>query len=156
MVSFIKRSFTDVYCTVECHVKCKLMVLRPQKLWKSCRQNHGNFVRIAWIISRKFPLENTIFLKVRYSCRSDSDSAHLFKVFGWFQIFLHSFCVEKFWSHGTEHVKIALLHGRLQLNCWNWVWDYHIAYYAKSQQQSDFRTCFKLIYATKRRGPKIC
>ena len=123
------------------------MVLRPKKKWKSCTQNHGNFVRIMWIISRKFPTENPIFLNKIFHADliQYSDSAHLFKVVGWFQIFLHSFCIEIFWSQGTEHAKIAPLHGRLQLNCWNWVWDYHIAYYAESQQQSDFRTSFKLV-----------
>jgi hypothetical protein len=123
------------------------VVLRPPTKWKSCIQNHGNFVRITWIISRKFPTENPIFLNKIFHADliQYSDSAHLFKVVGWFQIFLHSFCIEIFWSQGTEHAKIAPLHGRLQLNCWNWVWDYHIAYYAESQQQYNFRTSFKFV-----------
>lgn len=76
-----------------------------------------------------------------------SDSAQLSRVSGRFQFFLNSFWIKIFWSQGIEHIKNAPVNGGLQLNFFNWIWDWHTAYCAWSERQSDFWVGFELFQA---------
>ena len=72
-----------------------------------------------------------------------SDSAHLFKKWKFFSIL----SVSKYFDLKVQDMS-KWLHFMVDcslINCWNWVWEYHIGTYAECQQQSDYRYSLKFV-----------